>query len=349
MLGPRLSLALRHAWRIRWHPLSIALLPLSWVFGLAAASRRAAYACGLFATHQPSAVTCVVGNVSAGGGGKTPLVIELCRRLREIGLRVGIITRGYGGQSQCWPLLLSESTRANEVGDEALVLRDACVAPIVAGSDRVASMTKLLSEYPHLEVVISDDGLQHYRLGRHFELIAEDATFAFGNGRLLPAGPLRESVSRFEDAKFVLQKNAAPDEPGYALEPKTWVQVGNDDAVCTLDAFDDKANAGKPIAALVGIAQPAGFLSLLDVLGYQYKAHIFPDHHHYCDADLLAYQGHLVLTTTKDAAKLQAFAADYDIWALQTKLAMTASGEQTMQLLVDAIARAVAGATHRQI
>ena len=331
MLGPRLSLLLQQAWASRWHPLSLLLLPVSWVFVAVAWLRKHAYHSHLLKVVDLPVPVCVVGNVSAGGGGKTPLVVELCRRLRSRDLHVGIIARGYGGMSQSWPVLLDNLSQAGEVGDEAVVLRDETQFPVAAGPDRVASAQALLRAHPEVDVIVSDDGLQHWRLGRAFELLVEDAAFDFGNGRPLPAGPLREHAKRFSNARYALRKNAHNPEAGYVLRPAGLRRLGHEGEQSP-DVFRNEA-----IHALVGIARPEGFLATLDSLGYVYEPCVFPDHHRYELSDLDGLSSRKILTTTKDAARLERFAGRFDIWVLRTHVELTPPGDAVLQQLVEDI------------
>jgi tetraacyldisaccharide 4'-kinase len=183
----------RHA---QW--LSFLLLPLSWLFGALVACRRAAYRAGLLSRVRVGRPVVVIGNVTVGGTGKTPFTIWLATQLQAKGARVGIVLRGYGGSSSQWPRDVSSDSAPDEVGDEAVLLASRTGAIVVAGPDRVAAAQRAIER--GAEIVLSDDGLQHYRLARDREIVVIDGRRSVGNRRLLPAGPLREPVSRLAQA-----------------------------------------------------------------------------------------------------------------------------------------------------
>jgi tetraacyldisaccharide 4'-kinase len=178
--------------------LSFALLPLSWLFGFVVACRRAAYRFGLLRRVRVARPVVVIGNVTVGGTGKTPFAIWLAAQLQAKGMRVGIVLRGYGGSSAQWPRDVRSDTAPEEVGDEAVLLAQRTGAIVVAGPDRVAAAHRAIE--CGAEIVLSDDGLQHYRLARDREIVVIDGRRGVGNRQLLPAGPLREPVSRLAQA-----------------------------------------------------------------------------------------------------------------------------------------------------
>lgn len=180
----------------------LVLVPLSWLFGLLVATRRWLYRIGFLRTHRAAVPVVVVGNLTVGGTGKTPLAVWLATRLRERGVRPGIVLRGYGREGGEAQLVLAGSSAAS-VGDEALVLARRCDCPVAVGADRVAA-ARLLTE---VEVIIADDGLQHLRLARDVEIGVVDGMRGFGNGRLLPAGPLREARRRLQSVDAVVSSD----------------------------------------------------------------------------------------------------------------------------------------------
>ncbi len=208
---------LQHAWT-RTGALTLLLLPLTLVFAAVSGLRRLAYRLGWLASFAVGVPVVVVGNISAGGSGKTPLVIWLVNRLRAQGFRPGVVSRGYGGAARGCVEVQPDSNPA-EVGDEPLLIRFKTGAPVVIGRDRVAAARTLLARHPGIDVIVSDDGLQHYRLQRDLELAVVDAASGLGNGWLLPAGPLREPASRLRsvDAVIHVVRGNAPPPCRYAF------------------------------------------------------------------------------------------------------------------------------------
>jgi tetraacyldisaccharide 4'-kinase len=249
----------------------------------------------------------VVGNVTAGGSGKTPLVLHLVEQLRAAGRRPGIVTRGHGRTSSGVALVQAASTAA-QVGDEPLLLARRAGCPVMVGADRVAAAEALLAAHPEIDVIVSDDGLQHARLARDAEVLVVDAARGFGNGWLLPAGPLREAPGPvLARASAVVSNGAAPagllDAAGAApvtmrLEPGAAVQL-SDGATQPLAAF-----AATEVHAIAGIGNPERFFTMLEALGLRLRRHPRPDHAPLSPADLGFGDGLPVLLTEKDAVKL---------------------------------------------
>lgn len=264
---------------------------------------------------QPPLPLLVVGNISVGGTGKTPVIIALVHHLQQQGLRPGVITRGYGGQlSEC--KTVTETDDASECGDEPVLIARLAKCPVVVGRDRVAAAQFLADNHP-CDLILSDDGLQHYRLARDWELVVLDGQRGLGNGWRLPVGPLRESPARLTQVTWrVVQGSPAPalnlPEPvtSMTLKPTAWQQVGTG-AELALDRLDI-ANA----VAVAGIGNPARFFASLQALGFSGECRAFADHHAFT-AQNLAFAGQRpILMTAKDAVKCRAFAQD-NWWALQ--------------------------------
>jgi len=283
-------------------PVSLLLLPLGVLFGVLAALRRAMYRRRLLPSHRLSVPVIVVGNITVGGTGKTPLVIWLAGELKQAGYRPGIVTRGYRGQSRRWPLAVTPDTSPVAAGDEAVLLAQRSGCPVMAGPDRVAAAQRLVAQ--GCNAIVSDDGLQHYRLQRDLEIAVIDGMRRFGNGLCLPAGPLREPVSRLREVDWRVT-NGEPQggEIGMRLVPT---------AIYRLDAPDRQAEAGDfdfgAVHAVAGIGNPGRFFDSLRVLGLKIRPHAFPDHHAYRAADLEFGDHHPVLMTEKDAVKCRRFA-----------------------------------------
>ncbi len=289
------------------------LLPLSWFFSLIAFLRRTLYRFGIFSSYLLPVPVIVVGNLTVGGSGKTPLVLWLVGRLREQGWQPGIISRGYGGSgvgAGVGALSVEATSSALEVGDEPLLLARRSGVPVFVGRDRVAAGQALLTTHPACDVIVSDDGLQHYRLQRSVELVVFDGRGA-GNTHLLPLGPLREPLGRLTSATAIVWNGrpdsraarAAPMLPQFKMQllNRRFVALTN-----ALDSCDADSLRGKKLHAVAGIGDPARFFSQLETLGLEFEAHPFPDHHRYSAADFAFVQDGVLLMTEKDAVKCAA-------------------------------------------
>ena len=285
---------------------------LSHLFGLIVRLRRAAYARGMCVSRRVARPVIVVGNVTVGGSGKTPLVIWLAQQLGERGHRPGVVLRGYGGAAAIGrvPCLVTPDSDVALVGDEALLLRLRTGVPVVVGRDRVGAAERLLAT--GVDVIIADDGLQHLRLARDFEIAVVDATRGLGNGYLLPAGPLREPAARLSqvDAVVINGEDRGPAATGMAAAlvmrlGGEWLRTlaGSGEAVAL------SSLAGMRVHAVAGIGNPRRFFAQLGAAGLEVVEHAFPDHHRYRAADLEFHDGLPVLMTEKDAVKCRAFAA----------------------------------------
>jgi tetraacyldisaccharide 4'-kinase len=295
---PTASFSSRHWYRLS--PISVLLYPLSLVFRLAVALRRLLYRLGVLASVRVGIPVVVVGNLTVGGTGKTPLVLALAAALRQRGLRPGILSRGYGGTSVS-PRAVAPGDEAERVGDEPVLLAERSGCPVWIGADRVAAARALRAAHPACNVILCDDGLQHYRLQRDFEISVEDERGA-GNGLLLPAGPLREPAGRAVDARVV---NGAEPRPGVfamRLAAAGLYRVGDPPAQLARQDL-----SGKRLHAVAGIGNPDRFFATLSRMGLAFSAHPFPDHHAYRAADLQFEDSDLVLMTEKDAVKCRRF------------------------------------------
>jgi tetraacyldisaccharide 4'-kinase len=303
---------LQGQWRRKtpWH---ILLWPPSLVFGMLVSLRRVAYRMHwLPATKLPVPLV-VVGNVTVGGTGKTPLVLWLVELLRAEGWRPGIISRGYGGAAAT-PQAVKASSAPALLGDEPVLLARRAGCPVWVGRDRVAVAHGLLAAHPEVNVLVSDDGLQHYRLQRDVEIAVLDGMRGLGNGLLLPAGPLRERARRLNEVDAVVvnggQAQSGRGTGQYAMHLHGEVFYNLLQPALTATAADFR---GKVVHALAGIGNPARFFAHLRKLGLSVVAHPFPDHHPYRPQDL-ALQG-VVLMTEKDAVKCAQFATA-ECWVL---------------------------------
>ena len=297
--------------------LAAALLPLSLLFRLAVTLRRRAYRARLVHTAALPVPVIVVGSIVVGGAGKTPLTRALAEALTARGWKPGIVSRGYGGTNAA-PRVVRPGDDSALVGDEPLLLADAGL-PVWVGRDRAAAARSLIAANRECDVLLSDDGLQHYALPRDFEIAVIDAARGLGNGYLLPAGPLREPASRLRevDAVVTLVAAAGPQpardggrESVMCYDPLPWRNLAQPDAVA--DPARWRAGA---VHAIAGIGDPRRFFELLRRLGFDPVCHAFPDHHRYVRADLELPGATAILMTEKDAVKCAAF-ADARCWYL---------------------------------
>ena len=292
-----------------WHAL---LLPPAFLFWLISGARRVLYRAGLLRPVRLPVPVVVVGNISVGGTGKTPLVLWLAAALRQQGFHPGIISRGYGGGVD-EPIAAVAGSDPAAVGDEPLLLANKSGCPVWVGRDRVAAGRALLEARPECDVLLSDDGLQHYRLGRDVEIAVVDGERRFGNGWLLPAGPLREGPSRLAAADAVVVNGGRlglPNEYGMKLEGREFYNLRQPER--RVEAGDLPVGAK---AAVAGIGNPQRFFTHLRGLGLAFEAHAYPDHHAYRPDDLALAGVDVILMTEKDAVKCVAF-ADERCWVL---------------------------------
>lgn len=302
---------------------SVLLWPVSLIFQVVAMARRLLLTRLSRNLARPAPVV-IVGNISVGGTGKTPLLILLARELHSAGLRPGIISRGYGGAAAQYPCLVKDQSDAQEVGDEAIMLARRTGLPVVVDPDRYRAY-RYLCETHDCDVVLSDDGLQHYRLPRDIEIVVVDGQRQFGNGWCLPAGPLREPVSRLRSVRHVVLNSAGPDSDKDARLQGAVTMTVQPRYLVNLASGDKKPFNGAPfklgttIHAVSGIGNPERFIELLKKLPYGLKRHDFPDHHPYREEDLSGIDGHQpIVMTEKDAVKCRKFAAA-NYWYLSTE------------------------------
>lgn len=290
---------IEQAWQSRWS-FSLLLLPLSLLFWGLSSMRRALFRVGVKSSYRPQVPVIVVGNVTVGGSGKTPTVLWLCDLLKQAGYQPGVISRGYGGQSDAYPLQVTAQTAASESGDEPLLIAIRSGCPVVVDPNRkqAAQMVEQLG----CNVIISDDGLQHYGLQRDIELVVIDGMRRFGNGFLLPAGPLREPVSRADHvfAKICNGGTAREGEWAMQLNPANQWQSVFDDACVTQGFF-----SGKKVLAIAGIGHPQRFFDLLTQLGIEAKTQALADHAEISADQFALWQQEydVILMTEKDAVK----------------------------------------------
>jgi len=285
------------------HPLSYALLPWSWLYCGGVGLRRLAYRRAWLRSHRLPVPVIVVGNLTVGGTGKTPLVLWVTDLLRRRGYRPGILIRGYGGSGTRWPRSVNEDSDPFEVGDESVLLARRSGCPLVAGADRVAAGERLLAG-SECDMIVCDDGLQHYRLWRDLEILVVDASRRFGNGRCLPAGPLREPAARHREADLMVG-NGGPCPGGQVMHlvPGRLVNLGDPGITRDLEELRRQR-----VTAVAGIGNPNRFFELLRRRGLHVDERPYPDHHPFRREDAASWPPGPVIMTEKDAVKCAEFA-----------------------------------------
>jgi tetraacyldisaccharide 4'-kinase len=306
------------AYWYRLSPLHLALWPLSVLFGALAALRRLLYRAGLLASARLRVPVIVVGNINAGGTGKTPCVIWLARRLLDHGYKPGVVTRGYGGSARN-PQCATADGDPGAVGDEAIVLARRCACPVWVARSRVAAAQAMLAAHPECDVIISDDGLQHYAMQRDFELVVLDGERGCGNGMLLPAGPLREPVRRLAGVDALLINGGAvfPLDSLPSGVPTFDMRLDGGAFYALREPHREVGAAhftGLTVRAMAAIGNPQRFFNRLHDLGISFTARAFPDHHAYTPADCTFAANTAVIMTEKDAVKCERLAGENDNW-----------------------------------
>jgi tetraacyldisaccharide 4'-kinase len=299
-----------------------ALLPAEWLYGAVGALRRGAYRRGWLGSRRVARPVVVVGNLTVGGAGKTPLVAWLAARLAAAGRRPGIATRGYRGSAHRARLVTAGDTAA-VVGDEPLLLARRGVGPVAVGRERAAAAELLIAS--GCDVIVCDDGLQHYALARDVEIAVVDGDRRLGNGHLLPAGPLREPARRLREVDAVVVNGgvAAAGELAMRLVPGEAVRI-HDGVRAPLAAF-----AGRPVHAVAGIANPARYFRMLRGVGIEPIEHPLDDHARIGAAELAFGDDKPVLMTEKDAVKC-ADLADERHWYVPVDARFDAADEATL-------------------
>ena len=328
---------MRRALERRWYraesPPAL-LQPLSRLFGRIAAAR----ARRLRAAASPLPVpVVVVGNISVGGTGKTPFVIWLVDQLKRDGWRPGVVSRGYGGKAPHYPLPVTVETDPSQCGDEPLLMARRLGVPMMVDPDRRRAAQALLEAHA-VDLIVADDGLQHYRLSRNFEICVVDGRRGLGNGWLLPAGPLREPPSRLDSVDLVV------------VNGEGWISPAPTASLTMRLALDDAWPLaggppmplfrwrGKTVHAVAGIGHPQRFFDALTAEGIDVIPHPFPDHHCFCTTDLAFDDDLAVLMTEKDAVKCLAF-APATCWAVPARAQIDAVAADHVRKSINALRR----------
>lgn len=314
-------------------PLWRLLLPLSWLYGLVSGGIRLCYRLGIKRAWRAPVPVVVVGNLTAGGNGKTPVVIWLVEQLQQRGIRVGIVSRGYGGKAASYPLLLTPQTSSAEAGDEPVLIYQRTGAPVAVSPVRSDAVKAILARHD-VQIIVTDDGLQHYRLARDIEIVVIDGVRRFGNGWWLPAGPMRERASRLKsvDAVIVNGGVARPGEIPMQLAPGLAVNL------CTGERRHVAELSN--IVAMAGIGHPPRFFATLEACGASLQKCVpLADHQSLASNDVkaLVTDGQTLVMTEKDAVKCRGFAED-NWWYLPVDARL--SGEQPDALLEQLISLA---------
>jgi len=306
------------------HPVRWLLLPLSLLYQLIIRLRKSAYQHDWLTRHKMPVPVIIVGNISVGGTGKTPFVIWLSEQLRQAGYQPGIISRGYGGHSEHYPLDVTAASDTAVAGDEPVLIARRSGCPVVVAPDRCRAAVHLLSQH-HCDVIISDDGLQHYALQRDIEIVLVDSRRRFGNRLCLPAGPLREPRTRLQSVDFVVYHGeAASQRYQMQLSGDHWINLADPQQRLPRDAFADQE-----VHALAGIGNPQRFFDLVSEQARLVHPHAFADHHKYRAEDLDFGDTLPVLMTEKDAVKCQLF-ANKQHWYLPVSAQLDASLAQAI-------------------
>lgn len=310
-------------------PVSLLLWPFSLLYCVLVVVRRLCYRLGLLRTERVGRPVIVVGNLTVGGSGKTPIVAWLAGFLAAHGYRPGIVSRGYGGETRNWPQLVSPDSDPLEVGDEPVLLARRVACPVMVDPER-ARAARVLVEQHGCDVIVSDDGLQHYRLARDFEIAVIDGVRRFGNGFCLPAGPLREPLARLRsvDARVTLGEPLAG-EWGAELMDSAWHAHG---AVA-----GSQPTNGEAVHAVAGIGNPSRFFAHLRRMGLVVHEHAFPDHHRFQAGEISFGDNLPVLMTEKDAVKCQRIAGARFLWLAIEARPDPALGAQLLKRLEESI------------
>lgn len=309
---------------------SLLLLPIAWLFALLASIRRSLYRFKLLKSYQLPVPVIVVGNITVGGTGKTPLVIYLVEHLKAAGYHPAIISRGYGGNQTG---LVNQHSSPLQMGDEPVLMAKRAKVPVSVHPDRVAAAQLLLTSFPECDVLISDDGLQHYRLCRDIEIALVNVQ-ALGNQRLLPAGPMREGLSRLQSVDIIVNSGELPISHAEARSVYQMRLKGD-----IFHSLDDKQSHSamffkdKVVYAIAAIGHPQRFFASLSALGLRFNTRIFPDHHPFKGEDFADIVQHTLLMTEKDAVKCQSLGLN-DAWYLPVQAEVTAEKLPPLHLAV---------------
>ena len=310
------------------HPLYLLLLPLSWIYVLGTTIRQFLYNSGLLPTRQVDIPVIIIGNITVGGTGKTPLIIWLADYLKQSGFKPGIISRGYGGRAKKWPQQVRPDSNPSQVGDEPVLLAQRTKCPVAVAPARYRAALELQG-LGTCDVILCDDGLQHLELHRDLEIAVVDGDRRFGNGHILPAGPLREATTRLESVDLVVA-NARAGKNEFLMEYSPVSLISLNDETQTLD-FEKLR--GIQVNAVAGIGNPQRFYSYLRGLGCQVIKREFPDHYDFRQKDIEFGNDYPVIMTEKDAVKCRSIAHE-NCYYLKIDVQMTNTFEHRLNVLL---------------
>jgi tetraacyldisaccharide 4'-kinase len=302
---------IQDAWQRKNSFFYLILVPLSWFFALVTALRRLAYRYGLLKSYALPVPVIIVGNINVGGSGKTPVVIWLVEQLKNNGYHPAVISRGYGGSARL-PTQVTLDVSASTVGDEPVLIASRCDCPVWVGANRVDVGMALLKAHPECNVIISDDGLQHYLLKRNVEIAVVDADGGDESAYLLPAGPLREPLSRLKTVDIIINNGEKIADSAFQMQTAGEQFYNLLNANVTATAADFKR---KTIKAMAGIGKPERFYNQLCDLGLTFTSVTFDDHHAYTEKEVAEIESDILVMTEKDAVKCKPFAKSHH-WVL---------------------------------
>ncbi len=295
------------------------LAPLSLLYFLLAGVRRLGFRLGIFSSFKAAVPTIVVGNITVGGAGKTPVVIALVEALCKQGFKPGVISRGYGSDAPCYPYAVKADSLPIHCGDEPLLIAQQTGAPVVIDANRKSAITMLL-EHNDCDVIVADDGLQHYALQRDIEIVVVDGQRGFGNAWLLPVGPLRELTHRLSQVDYIIANGKLETELPLPAATPFYAMTLQAQALQSLTTTNEVTMAdwpyGKRVHAVAGIGNPARFFTTLRQLGFDPVEHAFADHYHYAEQDFNFAETLPIIMTAKDAVKVRTLQAPGNSWCL---------------------------------
>ena len=310
-----LARRLERTWYKQTDWLGLCLVPISWLYCGVSTVRRIAYRWRLLSSGRPLCPVIIIGNLTVGGTGKTPVVIACANWLQQQGYKPGIISRGYKGQTRDYPLLVSAASDPLEAGDEPVLIADKTQCPVVVDPDRLRGCT-YLTNHADVDIIVSDDGLQHYGLQRDIEIVVFDGQRGVGNGHCLPAGPLREPVSRLKDCQLLLYNLDKQDSVTQRFSHTGAVSFDYTTVTSHAQQINDpvvsvplETLATKSCQLLSGIGNPQRFYTAMGQYGITGQIHTYSDHHIFIPKDI-DFDADVILMTDKDAIKCRSFADD---------------------------------------
>ncbi len=280
---------------------------------------------GVFTVYRSDIPVVVIGNISVGGTGKTPLVIGIAKKLQASGYSPAIVSRGYGGNVKSTPVFVVPDDRADVVGDEPLLIARKTNVPVVVCKDRHLAISAIVNN-GGCDVILSDDGLQHYKMHRDIEVVCVDGQRVFGNGLCLPAGPLREPLSRLNSVDFIVSKSRSDvTDDSFEFVGESLVSLHSPEETCELNAY-----ANRRIHAVAGIGNPGVFFRFLRSKNIKLDEHAFPDHHAFAKSDFEFDRELPVIMTEKDAVKCAGFGL-HNVWYLPVDIEFHSSFPERLE------------------